>query len=116
MWATTTHFPLDHRAKCCCPLTGKALEQLFPKLSLRERVTNKKQATVSLRLCKTNIPTDSASAVGFVMFFLLLIYLFNSIFSSRSASELYLRLLAGSPWEGSQFPVWIPRRATVLGV
>lgn len=93
-------------------MTGKTPEQLFPKPSLRERATNKKQAAVSLRLCKTNISADSSFAADFVMSFLFLIYLFISIFSTPSATELYLRLLAGSPWEGSQSPGWIAGPST----
>lgn len=105
---TSIHFPPDHGAKYCFPMTGKTPEQLFPKPSLRERATNKKQAPVSLRLCKTNISPDSSFAACFAMSFLFLIYLFISIFSTPSAPELHLRLLAGSPREGSQFPGWIP--------
>lgn len=41
MQATPTHFPLDHRVKYCFPIKEKTPEQLFPKLSLRERATNK---------------------------------------------------------------------------
>lgn len=108
MQATSTHFPLDHRAKYCFAMIEKTPEQLFPKPSLSEKATYKKQAAVSLRLCKTNNSPDSSFAACFAMSFLFSIYLFISIFRTPSAPEIYLRWLSGSPWEGSQSPGWIP--------